>query len=311
MEAPSPLRYTGPLTTEQYHKYEEQFTNLYLSTDYEQMQELSKQILVSESTSPDIKVFALCWEALSEAVHKGYENAERLLRIAWERATKLECENGLLLQGRVLRHLAHFQFCQGNDDKALEYMSGAKQRLFNAAPSNETALALYTELRVKRRRLLSKTFSSELYMSLEKEYELLLEHAKFMEEYEKPVACNFFTMKASFHLRSDLITDELPPQEYWPSHDDVKKAEECLKKDTKPSQINTYATRYYHTLCDLHIWKQEYPEAMHYLEEARNVYDRMKVKGNNSLQRVDQRLKLLERLKGNGRIDEMHNDPTV
>ena len=53
-------------------------------------------------------------------------------------------------------------------------MSGAKQRLFNAASSNETALALHTELRVERRRLFSKTFSSELYMSIEKEYELLL-----------------------------------------------------------------------------------------------------------------------------------------
>ena len=86
MESPSRLRYTGPLTTEQYHKYEEQFTNLYLSTDYEQMQKLSKEILASKSISTDIKVFALCWEALSEAVHKGYENAEKLLRLAWEKA---------------------------------------------------------------------------------------------------------------------------------------------------------------------------------------------------------------------------------
>ena len=209
------------------------------------MQKLSKEILASNSISTDIKVFALCWEALSEAVHKGYENAERLLRLAWERASKLECENGLLLQGRVLRHLAHFQFCQADDDKALEYMS------------------------------------SELYMSLEKEYERLLEHVNHMEEYEKPVACNFFTMKASFHLRSDMITDKLPSEEYWPSPDDLLKAENCLKQDTMPSQINAYTARYYRTLCDLHIWKQEYHEAMRCLKEATKVYDQMKVKGNN------------------------------
>ena len=59
VEAPSRLRYTGPLITEQYHKYEEQFTNLYLSTDYEQLQELSKEIVASKSISTDIKVFAL------------------------------------------------------------------------------------------------------------------------------------------------------------------------------------------------------------------------------------------------------------
>ena len=275
------------------------------------MQKLSKEILISESISTDIKVFALCWKALSEAVHKGYENAERSLRLAWEKASKLECENGLLLQGRVLRHLAHFQFCQADDDKALEYMSLAKQRLFHAAPSNETALALYTELRMKRRRLLSKTFSSEQYMSLDKEYELLLEHAKYMEEYEKPVVCNFLTMKASFHLRSDMITDKLPSEEYWPSPDDLLKAENCLKKDTMPSQINAYTARYYRTLCDLHIWKQEYPEAMRCLKEATKVYDQMKLKGNNSLQRVDQRLKLLEIQKSDGTIDEKQKDAIV
>ena len=309
MEAPL-LRYTGPLANEE---YQEKFTNLYLSTDYEQMQKLSKQILDSENISTDIKVFALCWEALYEAVHKNFEDAERLLRIAWDKASQLECENGLLLQGRVLRHLAHFQYVQGHDDKALEYISSAKQRLLNAAPSNETAHALYTELRIKRRTLFSKhqPFSSELYMSLEKKYELLLEHAKYIEEYEEPVACNFLTLKASFHLRSDMITDKLPPEEYWPSPDDLRKAEECLKRDKVASQINAHKARYYRTFCDLHIWKEQYPEAMDYLNKARKVYDQMKVKGNNSLQRVDQRLELLERLKGDCRIDEMHKDATV
>ena len=309
MEAPL-LRYTGPLANKE---YQEKFTNLYLSTDYEQMQKLSKQILDSENISTDIKVFALCWEALYEAVHKNFEDAERLLRIAWDKASPIECENGLLLQGRVLRHLAHFQYVQGHDDKALEYISSAKQRLLNAAPSNETAHALYTELRIKRRPLFSKhqPFSSELYMSLEKKYELLLEHAKYMKEYEEPVVCNFLTLKASFHLRSDMITDELPPEEYWPSPDDLRKAEVCLTRDKVPSQINTHKARYYRTFCDLHIWKEQYPEAMDYLNKARKVYDQMKVKGNNSLQRVDQRLKLLERLKGDCRIDEMRKDATV
>ena len=89
-------------------------------------------------------------------------------------------------------------YSQGNGDKALKYMSWAKERFFNAVPSNETALTLYTELRMKRRTLFSKhhPFSSELYMSIEKEYELLVVHAKDMEEYEQPLICNFFTMKA-------------------------------------------------------------------------------------------------------------------
>ena len=91
----------------------------------------------------------------------------------------------------------------------------------------------------------------------------------------------------------------------------IKKAENCLKKDTMASQINAYTARYYRTLCDLHVWRKEYPEAMHCLNEATKVYNQMKVKGNNSLQRVDQRLKLLEILKSEGSIDEMQKDATV
>ena len=211
------------------------------------------------------------------AVHENYERAENLLKTAWKKASKLECQNGLLLQGRVLRHLAHMLYNQGNDDKAEEYISGAKERFFNAAPSNETAFALHSELRMKRRTLFSKhrPFSSELYTSIEKEYELLLGHENYVEEYEQPVTCNFIVMKASLHLRSELITDELPPKEYWHSPDDLRKAEECLNSvslDIMPSQSNFYTAQYYRTLCDLYIWKQEYPKSMHYLEEARKVH---------------------------------------
>ena len=78
-----------------------------------------------------------------------------------------------------------------------------KERLHNAAPSNETAYALYTELVVKKLTLFSKcTYCSQQYKSAEREYELLLEHANYIEEYEKPLICNFLAMKASFHLRS-------------------------------------------------------------------------------------------------------------
>ena len=78
------LTYTGPLATDRYHALEKQFTELYLSTDHEQIQQLAKQ-LVESSISPDIKVFALCWEPLTEAARENYEGAEKLLRKAWEK----------------------------------------------------------------------------------------------------------------------------------------------------------------------------------------------------------------------------------
>jgi len=307
MKEPPRLRYTSPLGTKKYHMLERQFTKLYLSPDYEQVQLLAKLVKDSSSISPDIKVFALCWEALSVAVHKNYEHAEKLLRTAWKKAAKLKCKNGLMLQGRVLRHLAFMQYAQGNDDKALEYMSGAKERFSNAVPSNETALTLYTELLMKRRTLFSKhqPFSSDLYTSIEKEHALLLEHAKYMEKYEMCVVCNFFTMKASFHLRSDLITDKLPPKEYWPSPDDLRKAEECLNSvplDTMPSQSNFYTAKYYHAFCDLHMWKHQYSMAIQYLDKSRKVQIHL----NGKVCKLDQRHKLLKRLMEDDKIDEIH-----
>ena len=128
-----------------------------------------------------------------------------------------------------------------------------------------------------------------------------------MEDYEKPVICNFFTMKASFHLRSDLITDELPPEEYWPSPDDLRKAEECLKRvslDKMPSLSNSYIARYYRTFCDLHIWRQEYPEAMYYLEKATEVHNKVKLDVRLH-QIVDQRRKLLETRIGDEKIEDI------
>ena len=132
MKEPPLLRYTGPLATAKYHKLGKLFTRLYLSPDHEQIQQLSKRILHDSSISLDIIVVALCWKALSVALHKNYKHSEKLLRLALEKASKLECQNSLLLQGRVLRHLAFMQYAQRNDDKAEEYISQAKQTLINA-----------------------------------------------------------------------------------------------------------------------------------------------------------------------------------
>ena len=69
--------------------------------------------------------------------------------------------------------MAHLQYDLGNDDKALEYVLQAKERMYNAAPSNETAFTLYTELLVKTRKLFSVhklPFPVELYKSIESEY---------------------------------------------------------------------------------------------------------------------------------------------
>ena len=297
---PPLLRYTGPLATKKYHNLERLFTKFFRNADYKQVQQLSKLVIVKSSNSPDIKVFALCWEGLCLSIDKEYELAEKLLKTAWNEASKLEGENSLLLQGRTLRHLAHLEYAQAKDVEALNYLSQANDKLFHAAPSEETAHALYTKLLLKKRRFFSipnSEFSSQL-LPFEKECEELLKHAVCMEEYEKPAHSSFFTMKASFHLRSDLITDKLPPEEYWPSPDDLRKAEECLKSVPLDimCQSDLYKARYFCSCCDLYIWKQEYHNAMSYLEEARKL---------SKKDSIYQRLQLIETLKEDDNIDEI------
>ena len=108
MKEPPRLNYTGPLATKQFHKLKMLFTKWFRTTENKHIQQVTRRILAERSISPDIKAFAPCWEALSVTVHKDYEYAEELLRSAWKKASKLDCQNGLLLQGKVLRHLAFF-----------------------------------------------------------------------------------------------------------------------------------------------------------------------------------------------------------
>ena len=82
-------------------------------------------------------------------------------------------------------------------------------------------LVLYTDLLVKKPSIPSCPSSSQ-FQSFEKDCEQLLEHAKYAEEYKKPAVFSFFRIKALFHLRSDLMGDELPPKGYWPSPDDLR-----------------------------------------------------------------------------------------
>ena len=245
---PALLRYTGPLATAKYHKIARQFEMV--SPKAASLQQLASKI-TSGSFSDDIKVIALCWKALIDIQGKPKHN-EGLLKTGWEIATKMECENGVLLQGRVLRHWAHLQCVQGNYEEALKFISLAKQRFAIAVHSKETASMIYTEILVEWRSLSSSPHPSEfsrVYKSTERNYDLLLQHSETMEEYEKYRLYLYSTEKAKLHLRSVLITDKLPSEAYHPSEDDLKKAESCLKgaivhENKLPEQANNYKGNY-------------------------------------------------------------------
>ena len=282
VKEPPRIRFTGPLATPKYHKIAKCFNQLYLSSKNEQIPQLAKRIIDCSVISFDIKVDAMCWEAFVGILEpEQYKHSKKLFEAAMKKASQLDCQNSLLLQGMILKHFGYMQYVNCNYDEALKYISAAREILANAAPSQITAQVLFTGLMAKWRKILStpqgmqnmSLSTSSLNKSIEGDYDLLLEHADFMEEYQQPDLFLFLTEKASFHLRSFIIEDELPPKALRPSQDDIKKAEQCLNRisvDMLPNQINPFAALYYRALCDFFLWKQKYSEATAHASGANN-----------------------------------------
>ena len=214
MKGPPRIRYTGPLATTKYHEIVKCFKQLYLSSKNEQITQLAKRIIDCSSISLDIKVDAMCWEAFVGILEPEHcKDSEKLFKAAMNKASQLDCQNSVLLQGMILKHLGYIQYANCNDDEALKYISAARELLANAVPSQITAQVLFIELMAKWRKILStpqgmqdvSLSTSSLNKSIEGDYDLLLEHADFVEEYEQPDLFLLLMEKASFHLRSFII----------------------------------------------------------------------------------------------------------
>ena len=299
VKEPPLLKYTGPLATKTYHKIADHFERLYSPSKYKQLKRFAQKIVDSSHIGPDLKAFALCWKASCEIfLCEQYEDGEELLRDAWKKASPIECKNGLLLQGMICRLFAAISYNRGKYDEALDHIDAAKARLWNAAPSKETALVLYRETVVKWRELVMlKVTSANEYKSIEKDFDNLLEHAKYVKKYEKLYIFLFRMEKAKFHLRTLLISDMLPPDEFRPTNLDLEKAKKCLdgvSLDKLLSEASFYAVNYYNAHCDLCLWNKQYPEAMAYVKKAKQLFPHEK---NETLttRRFNERLKLLER----------------
>ena len=210
MKEPPLLTYTGPLATKQYHKIAQHFEKLYSPSNYEQIKKLAGKIVDGRHIKVDLKAYALCWAASNEiCLHGSVEDGEKLLRTAWEKASTLECENGLLLQAMIHRRFAAIYSSKGKYDKALEHISEATIRLCHAAHSRETALVLYRNTMVKWRQLVTqRDITTEKCKSIEYDFDKLLEHISCVEDYERSCIFMFHMEKAKFHLRTLLISDK-------------------------------------------------------------------------------------------------------
>ena len=116
--------------------------------------------------------------------------------------------------------------------------------------------------------------------------------------------------KAKFHLRTLLISDKLPPDEYRPTQLDLKKAKNCLEGvslDMLPSEVNYYAVNYYNVQCDLCLWEEKHPEAIRCIKKAKQLYTHEKSQ-TVVTRRFNDRLVLLKRREEINEILNKHSD---
>ena len=274
---PPLLRCTGPLITKKYHSIAQRFEEWSSSSSYEQIKNLAKHIVDDRSMKLDYKCFALCWEASTELfTSRNYEDAEYLLKTALEKVSQPECENSSLLEGMVHRVFATMFYNTEKYVTALEHISAAKDKLFLTVSPKEKVLALYREAAVKlqlfRKQMDSSAEKVHEYKSIESYYDTILDHAKCMEHYEKQYFLFLLTEKAKYHLRTLLISDDLPPKEYYPTPHDLWMAKECLDGLALDMfQRDRFAANYCCARCDLCLWKKEYPEAIVHACQAKKV----------------------------------------
>jgi len=289
------LALTGP--TKEIHETERRFISLLLSNKAQEVNRMAEMIIKSDSIPVDVKVVAECYQASSKATFHGQGNyAEPLFKSALARASQSECENGFLLQARILRHYATLLRGQGEYKRAQEYIRGAKQNLFNSAPSFEKASVLLQDIQLQ---LDSKLKDTSLDLTtIENTYDLAIYCMDFAEEHERPGICICLTRKAAFYLRSYEIDENLPPKEHRPSPEDIRKAKLCLDRvplDVLPSKSNYYVAEYYLTLSDLHLWKGDYLKARKFAVQAKQHFVQGKITNERACV-PNKRLRLLKRL---------------
>ena len=295
------LRYTGPCASSLFHETQRFYIEQILSNNTQEVDRATAEIL-ERNNCVDIQVIALSYQALSKMKLQGrLDEAEALFRTALDKSRSPDCENSVILAGRLLEHYASLLKIMGKHTKALECIDEAKVKLFNTAPSFEKAVVIFVEIMLRQKHLTPSdttdigNWSRE---TLERNFELLVNYANYMEEYEKPAICMFLICKAEFHLRSSQIMGDLPPEDRRPTEDDLQKAEACLKgvqMEIFPTQVNYYKAQYYLALSDLHLWRQEYSEAIVNVRNAKQQFLQGKITNDKSCI-PDQRLKLLEKL---------------
>ena len=106
LKSPPMLRYTGPCASPLFHDTQRFFIEQILSNKTREV-DLATENILKRNDCVDIQVIALSYMALSKMRLQGcLDEAEAIFRTALEKSRSPECENSLILKGRLLKHYA-------------------------------------------------------------------------------------------------------------------------------------------------------------------------------------------------------------
>ena len=264
------IQFSGPCVGKQFQKLEKTFMSLMLSCNHEGVEELERRIAVNQRINTDIKVVALWFKGVSKGLlQQKYQQAHLIFDEALHAANSLDCQNGLLLQGRIWRFCASLCTIERDYDKAMKYIERGKVLLLNAAPTRDTASLLYEEMTLKT----LQGNSAAQHGEIQKGYNTILSHA--LLDHELPLRCFFLTHKAFFHLNSCHLSkcNDRIPYISAPSKEDMSEAKTSIEGARRTleeleCEVALYRSQYYLACLDFHLWKGEYSEAREYGKKA-------------------------------------------
>jgi len=293
------IEFSGPCAGNEFNEFTKRFLKLILQGNQcDAVMKLTKE--TTNSKQPlDLKVAALCFLAL-QLTRDSQRTQETcaILDQALELSYKLECKNGLLLRGRIFRYYSTVHRQKGDISKALTSIDNARSAYFSAAPSYDTANLLCEEAALHEE-LLRNTMS-EGNRRVEQLWNLGIAHSHYVLDHERPVLCLMYTRKAAFHLKSFQVSVlQMHSLSYLrPTKQDIQIAESCLSAVPFDllEEVSTYKVHYYLTYSDIHLWRNQYREAIAFAEAAKEQCKQSRLVDGRKIKQLNERLGLLAEL---------------
>ena len=295
------IELSSPCVGKDFDKFCDRFFELiFQGNQYDAVTKLALETTTNSKQPLDLKVVALCFQGLqlsrdSQCNQKACAVLEEALKIS----NKLECKNGLLLQGRIYRYYSAVYRQQKDLQKARELIDCANFACQGALPSYDTINIICEEAALLEN-LYGRMMSAENRRKVETLWNRGIAHLDCVRVHELPLLCLIYARKATFHLKSFQVSLSQMHKHpnLRPSKEDIRIAEACLSKVSfhKLKEICTYKIHFYLAKSDICFWKNEYHNAIAFAKAAREQYIQSKLVDSHKLKLLEKRLALLAKL---------------